>query len=277
MLKPQQQTLDEATLKRAQAIPEGLWRTCPSCHTSAYRGRFGPAGVCPHCGYGLRLTAQQRIAQLADSFVPWDESVTLAEDDFPGYAAKRAQAKQASNSSESVRCGLATIGEFACALAVMDSYYMMGSLGQVAGERICRLFERATAQRLPVVMVATSGGARMQEGIKALMQMAKISAAIAQHAQAHLPYFVVLSDPTMGGVCASFAMQGDVILAEPHARVGFAGRRVIEATLHTKLPASFQQAEQVQACGFIDAIVPRGQLKARLNLLLQLHQEGDHA
>ncbi len=276
MLKPQQTALDEATLKRAQAIPEGLWRTCPSCHTSAYRGRFGAELVCPHCGYGLRLSAQARIAQLCDSFEPWDEELNLAAVDFPGYAHKRAQAAAATTSSESVCCGLAKIGESTCALAVMDSYYMMGSLGQVAGERLCRLFERATVQRLAVVVVATSGGARMQEGIKSLMQMAKISAAVAQHAQAALPYFVVLSDPTMGGVCASFAMQGDVILAEPHARVGFAGRRVIEATLHTKLPASFQQAEQVLACGFIDAIVPRAQLKARLAWLLQLHQEVGH-
>jgi acetyl-CoA carboxylase carboxyl transferase subunit beta len=277
MLKPQQATLDEATLKRAQAIPEGLWRTCPNCGTSAYRGRFGSLQVCPHCGYGLRLTASERLAQLCDCFDPWDEQLELADSDFPGYMVKRAQAQAASGSSESVRCGQAVIAAQPCALAVMDSYYMMGSLGQVAGERLCRLFERATAQRLAVVIVTASGGARMQEGIQSLMQMAKISAARALHVQAGLPYFVVLSDPTMGGVCASFAMQGDVTLAEPHARVGFTGRRVIEATLHTKLPASFQQAEQVMATGFIDAIVPRAQLKARLALLLQLHQEVCHA
>jgi acetyl-CoA carboxylase carboxyl transferase subunit beta len=217
------------------------------------------------------LTAHERIAQLAQSFSAWDQHLPEVASDFPGYAQKRQEAAQASGSDESVLCGQAQIGAHSVALGVMDSHYMMGSLGTVAGERLCRLFERATAAQLPVVVVATSGGARMQEGIHSLMQMAKVSQAVAAHSAAGLVYIVVLSDPTMGGVAASFAMQGDIILAEPHSRVGFAGRRVIEATIHAKLPADFQRAERVQDAGFIDAIVPREALPAKLAALLALH------
>ncbi len=263
--------LDQATLARAKALPSGMWLTCPTCHESAYAGRYGALRVCPACGYGLRLRANQRIAQLTTTFVPWDEALPTPPLAFPGYADARHRAQAATGSSESVVCGQATIAGQVCALGVMDSYYMMGSLGTVAGERLCRLFERATVLGLPVVVVATSGGARMQEGSQSLMQMAKISQAVAYHAAAGFAYISMLTDPTMGGVCASFAMQGDVTLAEPHARVGFAGRRVIEATLHTKLPASFQQAESVLSAGFIDAIVPRAALTQRLGALLALH------
>ncbi|WP_461215827.1 acetyl-CoA carboxylase carboxyltransferase subunit beta [Lacticaseibacillus sp. GG6-2] len=271
MLKHDAPALDQATLARAKALPSGMWLTCPACHQCAYTGRFGDLRVCPACGYGLRLRAKQRIAQLTTAFTPWDEQLPEPPLTFPGYADTRKRAQEATASSESVVCGQAVIAGATCALGVMDSYYMMGSLGSVAGERLCRLFERATALELPVVVVATSGGARMQEGSQALMQMAKVSQAVAYHAAAGLAYFCVLTDPTMGGVCASFAMQGDVTLAEPHARVGFAGRRVIEATLHTKLPETFQQAESVLAAGFIDAIVPRAALAARLGALLALH------
>ncbi len=178
-------------MKRLSNVPRRSQKVCgvpANCGTSAYRGRFGSLQVCPHCGFGLRLTASERLAQLCDCFDPWDEQLELADSDFPGYMVKRAQAQAASGSSESVRCGQAVIAAQPCALAVMDSYYMMGSLGQVAGERLCRLFERATAQRLAVVIVTASGGARMQEGIQSLMQMAKISAARALHVQAGLPY-----------------------------------------------------------------------------------------
>ncbi|MFD1484809.1 acetyl-CoA carboxylase carboxyltransferase subunit beta [Lacticaseibacillus baoqingensis] len=264
--------LDQAVIAKAQALPTGLWLTCPNCHASAYRRRFGAAKVCPQCGYGLRLTAHERIAQLTQQFEQWDQQLPQLPTDFPGYADKRQAAASASGSDESVICGQALIGAHTVALGVMDSHYMMGSLGTVAGERLCRLFERATQARLPVVVVATSGGARMQEGIQSLMQMAKVSQAVAHHAAAGLLYIVVLSDPTMGGVAASFAMQGDIILAEPHSRVGFAGKRVIEATIHAQLPADFQRAEAVQKAGFIDAIVPRSALGAKLAALLALHE-----
>lgn len=261
-------------LAREAALPNGLWRQCQYCHETHYRARFGAYQVCPSCGYGLRLPITARIAQLTTRFTPWFNDVDLpTTPDFPGYADKRAKAQAQSGQTDSLVAGLAEIGGQQCALAVMAPDFMMGSLGQVAGERLTRCFERARQKRLPVVMVCASGGARMQEGITSLMQMAKVSAALAAHGAAGLLTISVLTDPTMGGVTASFAMQGDIILAEPHALVGFAGRRVIEATLNTRLPEDFQRAETVRDCGFIDAVVPRRDLAERLATLLALHQE----
>ncbi|WP_179394029.1 acetyl-CoA carboxylase carboxyltransferase subunit beta [Lacticaseibacillus absianus] len=261
-------------LSREAALPNDLWQACPYCHKTQYKKRFGALRVCPDCGYGLRLGVTARIAQLTSRFDPWDQDLDLpSAPTFPGYAEKRAAAQASSGQVDSVVTGRAHIGGQRCALGVMAPDFMLGSLGQVAGTKLTRLFDRAREARLPVVVLTASGGARMQEGIRSLMQMAKVSSAVAAHSAAGLLYVTVLTDPTMGGVTASFAMQGDVILAEPHTMVGFAGRRVIEATINQQLPAEFQRAETVLAQGFIDAIVPRAALPQTIGHLLALHQE----
>ena len=195
---------------------------------------------------------------------------------FPGYREKLEQVQAASNETEGVLCGTARIGGQPCCLFIMEPYFMMGSMGTAVGEKITRLFEYATAHRRPVVGYTVSGGARMQEGIFSLMQMAKTSAALKRHSDAGLLYITVLTDPTTGGVTASFAMEGDIHLAEPGATIGFAGPRVIEQTTRKKLPPGFQTAEFLLDHGFVDAIVPRRDQQAVLANLLQIHQEGGH-
>lgn len=261
--------------RRRDQVPTNLWQRCPICQQTCYTKELGPFKVCPHCHYGFRLTAWARLKQLTATFTPWDEQLTTQDPlNFPGYAEKLARAQAVTQLNDSVLTGRAKIGTSFCALGIMDAYFMMGSMGTVTGEKITRLFERATQARLPVVLFTASGGARMQEGIHSLMQMTKISQAVAAHSAAGLLYVVVLTDPTTGGVTASFAMEGDIILAEPHALVGFAGRRVIEQTINEQLPADFQRAEQVLQAGFIDRIVPREHLKGELAQLLQLHTSG---
>jgi acetyl-CoA carboxylase carboxyl transferase subunit beta len=201
-----------------------------------------------------------------------DQTVTVPERyTDPQYRAKIAKAKKITGLNESVLTGTAMLGKQQLAVGVMDPFWIMGSLGSATGEKITRLFEMATRKRLPVVMFTASGGARMQEGLNSLMQMAKISNAVAAHSQAGLLYVVVLCDPTTGGVTASFAMQGDIILAEPYALVGFAGRRVIEQTIMQKPPKDFQSAEVVMQHGFIDQIVARAEMKQTLAKILRLH------
>jgi len=197
--------------------------------------------------------------------------------DFPEYAEKLAKAQKTTELNDSVLTGLAQIADQKFALGIMDPYFIMGSLGKVTGEKLTRLFERATKECLPVVVFTASGGARMQEGIHALMQMAKVSNAVAKHSEAGLLYISVLTDPTTGGVTASFGMQGDLILAEPHALVGFAGKRVIEQTMHQKIPADLQSAETVLQNGFIDTIVKRREQKQTLAQLLRFHQKEGEA
>jgi acetyl-CoA carboxylase carboxyl transferase subunit beta len=208
---------------------------------------------------------------LTTEFVEMDADLKPDASDFPGYAEKLATAQKMTALGDSVLTGIGLIEGQKAALAIMDSYFIMGSLGSVTGEKITRLIERATAVSLPVILFSASGGARMQEGIQSLMQMAKVSAALAAHREAGLAYIVVLTDPTMGGVTASFAMDGDVTIAEPHARIGFAGRRVIEQTIHEKLPKEFQRAEELLADGFVDAIVPRADLAHVLAQLVRFH------
>ncbi|MFC6169051.1 acetyl-CoA carboxylase, carboxyltransferase subunit beta [Loigolactobacillus jiayinensis] len=264
--------------RRRDQVPADLWQQCPICQKTCYTKELTTFNVCPHCQYGFRLTARARLQQLTATFQEWD--ATLASTDplkFPGYATKLAQAQKSTQLNDSVLTGYARLGQQACALGIMDAHFMMGSMGTVTGEKITRLFERATQARLAVVLFTASGGARMQEGIHSLMQMTKVSQAVAAHSAAGLLYITVLTDPTTGGVTASFAMQGDIILAEPHALVGFAGRRVIEQTINAQLPADFQRAEQVQQAGFIDRIVPRAQMKTTLQRLLQLHEVGGGA
>ncbi|QEA35066.1 acetyl-CoA carboxylase, carboxyltransferase subunit beta [Weissella soli] len=254
-------------------IPDGLFLACPYCGAQSYSKQLGPFRVCQNCGYGFRLQAHERVDLLTDSFDEMNADLKLGAVTFPGYQEKLDRARQQTDLQDSILTGIATIGEYRFALGVMDSYFIMGSLGTITGEKITLMFEQATRDRLPVVLFTASGGARMQEGINSLMQMAKVSAAVAQHSEAGLLFIVVLTDPTTGGVSASFANQGDITLAEPHALIGFAGKRVIEQTIHEKLPDDFQRAETVLEHGFIDAIIDRRALKETLAQLIGLHAQ----
>lgn len=230
--------------------------------------------ICPSCGEYMRMPAKARVTAIADEGT-FAELYTELESsniiDFPEYDDKLQKAKKASDLNEAVVCGECLIGDVKCALFVMDSNFMMGSMGTVVGEKITRLFEYATENRLPVVGFTTSGGARMQEGILSLMQMAKVSGAVKRHSDGGNLYITVLTDPTTGGVTASFAMLGDIIISEPRALVGFAGARVIEQTTGQKLPQGFQRAEFLLEHGFIDLIEERPRMKYTLSKLLAIH------
>ena len=268
----QQPSNSELATRRDQ-VPDQLLTACPICHIATTTATLPVEKYCPNCGYGFRIGAQERIDQLCDQFTPWDTDLTVPEKfDNAKYRKKLRNAIKQTGQQESVDTGLATIGGQTCGLGVMDPNFIMGSLGSATGEKITRLFERCTLQKRPVVMITASGGARMQEGMASLMQMAKVSAAVAQHRAAGLVYIVVLTDPTTGGVTASFAMQADITLSEPHALIGFAGRRVIEQTIQQQPPKDFQQAETLMQHGWLDQIVARPALKATLAKLLKWHQ-----
>lgn len=268
--KFQQPTLTELRQRQAD-IPDQLLRRCPVCKTTCSQQALGQALVCPHCGYGWRLPAWQRIAQLTDQFEELNRSLTVPRRFTDAqYRQKIAKAQAASGLNESIVTGLARLAGQPFGLGVMDTHFMMGSLGVATGEKITRLFAECLRRRLPVVLVTASGGARMQEGTQALMQMAKVSVAVNKHRQAGLMYMTILTDPTTGGVTASFAMQADVILSEPRALIGFAGRRVIEQTMHATPPADFQRAETLLAHGWIDQVVPHNELRHRLDQLLRI-------
>ena len=251
------------------------WRECPSCglkfeETSLAAGHL----VCPSCGKYFRMTSIERINDTLDagSFEEWDAVVPDRDPlGFPGYAEKLAAQREKTGLEEGVRTGVGRIAGLRVAVGVMESKFFMGSMGSVLGEKVTRLVERATEERLPVVIFTASGGARMQEGIISLMQMAKVSCALERHAEAGLFYCSVITDPTTGGVTASFATQGDVILAEPKALIGFAGQRVIRDTIRQELPEGFQTAEFALEHGLIDAIVERGKLRETLAHLLAIH------
>ena len=226
--------------------------------------------ICPCCGYYFRMTARERIDMIADrkSFRELDKDLISSDViRFPEYEKKLTKAMDETGEKEAVITGTATIGGFPCALFVMDSAFMMGSMGTVVGEKITRIFEYATENRLPVIGFTCSGGARMQEGVLSLMQMAKISGAVRWHSNAGLLYITVLTDPTTGGVTASFAMEADITLAEPGALIGFAGPRVIEQTIRQKLPEGFQKAEFQQEKGFVDAIADRREQRRMIGVL----------
>lgn len=248
---------------------------CPICKAiDTKRSVAKNKMVCPSCGYHYRINARTRIKAICDkgSFQELEMNIQTENPlNFPSYANKIESARAASGQMEGVVCGTATICRQPCAVFVMDPQFMMGSMGSVVGEKITRLFEYATEHDLPVVGFTASGGARMQEGILSLMQMAKTSGAVHFHSDKGGLYITVLTDPTTGGVTASFAMLGDIILSEPNALIGFAGRRVIEQTTKKKLPEDFQRAEFLQDCGFVDAIVPRTELRATLERLLKQH------
>ena len=259
-------------------VPDGKWVKCSSCDKIVYKEDLGSLKVCPHCDAHFRINAAERLAITVDTFQELFEDENPKVDvAFPGYEAKLEKASKVAKENEAVTVGVATIGEESFICCVMNSFFMMGSMGQVVGEKITKAFQEGIKRQLPVVIFTASGGARMQEGIFSLMQMAKISGAVEEHHQAGLFYLTVLTDPTTGGVTASFAMQGDIILAEPKAIVGFAGKRVVEQTMNQKLPDDFQQAETVLEQGFIDAVVHRKEMKKMIHRLLVLHGKGSNA
>ena len=228
--------------------------------------------ICPGCDTYFRMTPKERIALVCDSFKEKDKDLKSKNIlSFPGYDEKLESAYKASGCNDAVTYGIAETNGIKYVIFVMNSYFMMGSMGRVVGEKISRAFELAASKNLPVVGFTTSGGARMQEGIFSLMQMAKVSGAVKRHKDKGLLYITVLTDPTTGGVTASFAMEGDIILAEPKALIGFAGARVIEQTTGEKLPEGFQRAEFLLKHGFVDKIVPRQKLKNTLADILTLH------
>jgi len=266
--------LDE---KLKPSIPNGMWAKCDKCGEIIYKKDLEDnLMVCPKCKAHLRLSALDRIKLIIDegTFEEFDKNLRSSNPlDFPDYEKKVQQSQDETGIMEAVITGRGKIHENETVIAVMDSHFMMGSMGSAVGEKITRAIEQATKLRLPVIIFTTSGGARMQEGIFSLMQMAKVSAALSRHSDARLLYVTVLTDPTTGGVTASFAMLGDIILSEPGALIGFAGKRVIEQTIQQKLPDEFQKAEFILAHGFIDKIVPRRKLKKTLGHILFVHKE----
>lgn len=273
-----QNELERGGRSRARTDQTDPETTCPNCHRSMpLSSVWANKNVCPGCGYHYRTGARQRISMTADegSFAElFSDIVSTDPLKFPGYQKKLAVVRTASNEKEAVVCGTASIGGQKCCLFVMEPQFMMGSMGAAVGERITRLFEYAAEEELPVVGFTVSGGARMQEGLFSLMQMAKTSGAVLRHSEKGLLYLTVLTSPTTGGVTASFAMEGDIILAEPGATIGFAGARVVEQTMRKPLPKGFQTAESMLEHGFVDAIVPRNRQRKVIAHLLKLHTGG---
>jgi len=256
-------------------IAEGLWIKCDSCKEIVYRAEVERAGrVCPKCRYAFRITAHERIAQLIDhgTFEERDGGVVPADPlgfkDTKRYRDRVRAAREKTGTTEAVVTGVGRVGGFSVVVAAFEFAYLGGSMGSAVGEKLTRAIELAVAKHLPVIIVSASGGARMQEGILSLMQMAKTSAALQRLGEQRLPYISLLTDPTTGGVTASFAMLGDVILAEPRALIGFAGPRVIAETIRQPLPDGFQRSEFLLEHGQLDLIVERGQLRDTLRRLL---------
>ena len=259
----------------APSVPEGLWVKCPKCGELLYKEDVvSHYYICPKCHGYFRIHAYRRIEILADegSFEEWDKEMEFVNPlDFRGYEEKVARLKEQTNLDEAVVTGKVMINGNPAVVGVCDGRFMMASMGHIVGEKITRAVERATEEKLPVIIFTCSGGARMQEGIVSLMQMAKTSAALKRHSDAGQLYISVLTDPTTGGVTASFAMLGDIILAEPRALVGFAGPRVIEQTIGQKLPKGFQRSEFLLDHGFVDRIVEREEMKDVLTQILEMH------
>jgi len=258
-----------SNVKKAVDIPVGLYAKCKGCSEIIYNQDLDKnLRVCPKCGYHYPLSSTERLYLTVDSgsFEEYDATLTAANPlTFPGYEEKLTKGRARTQQLDAVLSGLGKIGGQPVSIAITDFQFMGGSMGAVVGERITRAIERAIKKRVGVVIISSSGGgARMQEGMFSLMQMAKTSAALARLHEARLPYISVLTDPTAGGVAASFGMLGDINLAEPGAMIGFAGPRVIEQTIHQRLPKGFQRSEFVMEKGFVDAIVPRLQLRDTL-------------
>lgn len=272
-INPNRSTVNQPQIK--PEVPDELFSQCPGCKYTIYQKDLGSERICPHCGYTFRISAQERLALTIDmgTFLEMFKGIETQDPlNFPGYRKKLTLMREKTGLDEAVVTGTALIKGKKVALGIMDSNFIMASMGTVVGEKITRLFEYATAEKLPVVLFTASGGARMQEGIMSLMQMAKISAAVKRHSNAGLFYLTILTDPTTGGVTASFAMEGDIILAEPQSLVGFAGRRVIENTVREDLPEDFQKAEFLLEHGFVDAIIKRRELPDTIARLVRLHR-----
>jgi acetyl-CoA carboxylase carboxyl transferase subunit beta len=257
------------------SVPTGKWIKCNNCGEIIYKDDFEAKNhICTKCHKHFRMDSSSRISQIIDSGTFKELNANLGTKnvlDFPGYSEKVAKLQQKTGLKEGVVTGEGKIDGINVVIAVMDSRFMMGSMGEVVGEKITRAIEHATSSRVPIIIFTASGGARMQEGIVSLMQMAKTSAALARHSEAGLLYITVLTDPTTGGVTASYAMLGDIILAEPGSLIGFAGARVIEQTIKQKLPEGFQRAEFLLEHGYIDMIVERRDMKNSLYKLLLFH------
>lgn len=271
--KKQKPTEPEAP-KRTK-IAEGMWLKCNHCREIVYRKEVDRnSKVCPKCDYHFPISVTERIALLVDlgTFKEWDAQLepqdALGFQDTRSYKERLKSQQEKTGRKDAIVIGEGAINGRRVALCVFDFGFMGGSMGSVVGEKICRAIDRALASRLPVILVTASGGARMQEGILSLMQMAKTSAAVAKLGDAKLPFICILADPTFGGVTASVAMLGDVIIAEPKALIGFAGPRVIEQTIKQQLPDQFQRAEFLLEHGMIDMIVERKQLKETLSTLV---------
>lgn len=262
--------------EKASDMLVGKWVKCDSCKEILYKENVKENySVCPNCGKHFRISARRRIKQIIDegTFEELDADMQTSDMlNFEGYKDKIKLLQEKTKIQEAIKTGIGEINGEKVAIGVMDSNFFMGSMGSVVGEKICRLVERAIQEKLPVILFCVSGGARMQEGMISLMQMAKTSSAIAKLDEAGLLYISVLTDPTTGGVTASFASLGDIILAEPGALIGFAGPRVIEQTIKQKLPDGFQSAEFLLEHGFIDKIVARKEMKQTLYEILRLHK-----
>jgi len=273
-----------STKARKKDIPEGIWTKCKKCSSMIYDKELDTnLKVCPKCQFHFPISARERIHALVEtcSFEENDasmESVDVLNFTGPSsYTVKLDQYKKSTGLKDAVCTGIGRMGRHRVGLGVMDFGFLGGSMGSVVGERLTRLIEAATARSLPLIIICTSGGARMYEGMFSLMQMAKTCGALAYHARSKLPYISLLTDPTMAGVMASFATVGDLILAEPGAMIGFAGPRVIKDTTQAELPPGFQTAEFLLEHGLIDAIVPRTELKPRLCYYLDYLMEGREA
>lgn len=263
--------------KPAPAQGSEAFEDCPACGVTLRRELSVAQRVCPKCGYHFPIGAYLRLCQLLDehTFRELDRDLTAGDPlGFPGYTAKLAAQRQRCGTTEAVVCARGKIGGYAVVVAVLDSRFFMGSMGVAMGEKVTRAVEQAQKSKLPLIIFCASGGARMQEGILSLMQMAKTSAVVERFSKSGGLYIACLTHPTTGGVTASFASLGDITLAEPGALVGFAGPRVIEQTIGQTLPEGFQRAEFLQQHGFVDAIVPRGEMKTTLTRLLSLHRKG---
>ena len=267
--------------RQEREIADGLWSKCPACEVIAYtKDLQANQMVCPECDHHISVDSDERIRQLIDAqtWQPLDRHMRpddpLNFRDRKKYSDRLREYQEKTDLPDAVQTGLGELESLKVALGVMDFRFMGGSMGSVVGEKLARLIERATREKLPCIILCASGGARMQEGMLSLIQMAKISGALLKHREAKLLYIPVLTHPTTGGVTASFAMLGDIIIAEPKATIGFAGRRVIEQTLREKLPEGFQTSEYLLDHGFVDIIVPRTQLKKTLAQLIGLHQYG---
>ncbi|MGN1481772.1 acetyl-CoA carboxylase, carboxyltransferase subunit beta [Porcipelethomonas sp.] len=266
---------EKKSAEDSSKIPDDLLFKCPRCRNVVFEDEIKAVNmVCPNCGYHGRLSASERIAITVDkdSFHEIDGNMQSKNPiDFPGYDEKQQSLREKTGLKDAIITGEATIRGIPVVIGVMDSRYMMASMGSVVGEKITRAFELATEKKKPIILFAASGGARMQEGIISLMQMAKTSGAAARHSQAGQLYITVLTDPTTGGVTASFASLGDIIIAEPKVLIGFAGRRVIEDTIKQRLPDDFQLAEFLLEKGFVDMIVERKKMRSVLSHIMKLH------